>query len=289
MEYLLTYGWAILVIAVALGALFELGLFNPYFFTPKAQPGSCSVFRPYGAGTSTDANLVGTCLNELPTLVAVLTPNGRYMSVPYSKTVSIMQTFTVVFWFDPYQCDLFYWPTAIGQGAEYETGGWRIYYGNNQCTSPVNTDLTFAYRATSGSPVWLLFTPNLHLSQWYFVALSYDLPASSASIYAYNSSLKFKATATSSVYPINSIDTPLILDAPNSAYANVQLYNTSLSQTEINSLYDEGIGGAPIDLQHLAGWWPLNGDIKDYSGNGNNGAVTITDFNSNWWNGYSVP
>ncbi len=29
MEYLITYGWAILIIAVALAALFALGLFNP--------------------------------------------------------------------------------------------------------------------------------------------------------------------------------------------------------------------------------------------------------------------
>ena len=29
MEYLMTYGWAILIIAVVLGALFTLGVFNP--------------------------------------------------------------------------------------------------------------------------------------------------------------------------------------------------------------------------------------------------------------------
>ena len=32
MEYLITYGWAILIIAIALGVLFELGLFNPSSF-----------------------------------------------------------------------------------------------------------------------------------------------------------------------------------------------------------------------------------------------------------------
>ena len=29
MEYLMTYGWAILVVLIALGALFYLGVFNP--------------------------------------------------------------------------------------------------------------------------------------------------------------------------------------------------------------------------------------------------------------------
>jgi hypothetical protein len=70
----------------------------------------------------------------------------------------------------------------------------------------------------------------------------------------------------------------------------LQLYNTSLSPSEIQALYQEGIGGAPIDLQHLVGWWPLNGDANDYSGNGNNGQMydKIT-FVSNWWQGYTPP
>ncbi|MEM0201836.1 MAG: hypothetical protein QXR73_01515, partial [Candidatus Micrarchaeaceae archaeon] len=52
MEYLMTYGWAILIIAVVLAALFELGVFNPLTFAPKASPGSCQVVRPEGAGTT---------------------------------------------------------------------------------------------------------------------------------------------------------------------------------------------------------------------------------------------
>ena len=38
MEYLMTYGWAILIIAVVLGALFELGVFSGTFFMPHVQP-----------------------------------------------------------------------------------------------------------------------------------------------------------------------------------------------------------------------------------------------------------
>ncbi len=37
MEYLMTYGWAILVIAVVLAALYSLGIFNPNTFAPKAS------------------------------------------------------------------------------------------------------------------------------------------------------------------------------------------------------------------------------------------------------------
>jgi hypothetical protein len=68
-------------------------------------------------------------------------------------------------------------------------------------------------------------------------------------------------------------------DLPGCSYyldggmANVQLYNASLSQAEITALYDEGIGGAPIRVQNLVGWWPLNGNLNDYSGNDNNGQM----------------
>ncbi|MEM3460139.1 MAG: LamG-like jellyroll fold domain-containing protein, partial [Candidatus Micrarchaeaceae archaeon] len=78
-------------------------------------------------------------------------------------------------------------------------------------------------------------------------------------------------------------------DALNGTMANVQLYNTSLSQAEITALYQEGIGGAPIDLQNLVGWWPLNGNANDYSGNGNNGVPSNVTFVSNWYSGYTPP
>ena len=71
MEYLMTYGWAILVIAVVLGVLYSLGIFNPSNFAPKAQPGSCQVFRPDGPGTNYNLELEGTCNNELPQYAAV--------------------------------------------------------------------------------------------------------------------------------------------------------------------------------------------------------------------------
>ncbi len=56
--------------------------------------------------------------------------------------------------------------------------------------------------------------------------------------------------------------------------ANVQIYETALSSNQISALYNEGISGAPVNQQNLTGWWPLNGNANDYSGNGNNGVVT---------------
>ena len=50
-EYLMTYAWAIIVIAVAISALYALGFFNLGNFAVKAQPGGCQVYRPSGPGS----------------------------------------------------------------------------------------------------------------------------------------------------------------------------------------------------------------------------------------------
>ena len=72
--------------------------------------------------------------------------------------------------------------------------------------------------------------------------------------------------------------------------ANVQAYNTSLSASEIQALYHEGIGGAPIKPQNIVGWWPLNGNAQDYSGNNNNGQIGggVT-YGSSWAGSYTPP
>ena len=41
MEYLMTYGWAILVVLIALGALFYLGVFSP------STPNTCTATAPF--------------------------------------------------------------------------------------------------------------------------------------------------------------------------------------------------------------------------------------------------
>jgi hypothetical protein len=57
----------------------------------------------------------------------------------------------------------------------------------------------------------------------------------------------------------------------NGSLANVQLYNAALSANQVMQLYSEGISGAPLASANTIGWWPLNGNSQDYSGNGNNG------------------
>ena len=89
MEYLMTYGWAILIIAVVLGALFQLGVFNANNFAPKAPPGACQVFRPNGPYTTSFMNLEGICSGELPQYVAQFNGQSSYIQIPNSQNLQL--------------------------------------------------------------------------------------------------------------------------------------------------------------------------------------------------------
>lgn len=60
--------------------------------------------------------------------------------------------------------------------------------------------------------------------------------------------------------------------------ADIQIYNISLTQTQLQALYAEGLGGAPLVTNaSLVAWWTLDGNANDYSGHrlnlANNGAT----------------
>lgn len=62
-------------------------------------------------------------------------------------------------------------------------------------------------------------------------------------------------------------------DSFNGSISNVQLYASFLTPTQINGLYSQGITSTPIGNSRLLGWWPLDGNANDYSGNNNNGTL----------------
>jgi hypothetical protein len=280
MEYLLTYGWAILIIAVVLGALFQLGVFNANNFAPKAPPGSCQVFRPYGPGTTQFINLEGICSGELPQYVAQF--NGQNSGI----TITTPKLFPSGY--EP-GISIFAWvKTTRSSEGVFE------YYSpsNNICNGSVRLEINPSPLADFSCDA-VCNGPAVNNNNWYFIG--WTLSSGSANVMFYVNGVGY---GPDSITPINIPTTGLVglIGAPypgwayyNGMLANVQLYNTSLSANEIQALYQEGIGGAPIDLQHLVGWWPLNGNANDYSGNGNNGVPTNVKFVSNWWSGYTPP
>ncbi len=57
----------------------------------------------------------------------------------------------------------------------------------------------------------------------------------------------------------------------NGQISGIQVYNTSLTANQVAQLYARGIEGLPMPNNGLVGWWPLNGNPNDYSGQGNTG------------------
>lgn len=299
MEYLMTYGWAILVVAVVFAALFAYLIFDPYTFEPKVQPGGCQVSRPLGPGTTTDLSLTAGCNNGLPEYVMNSRGVGDFVNIPgsglYSSPLNIQgNSITITAWVyvsgAPYH-------DVVDKELQY---GMKLDYNNepHACTSPPNAQGWCLEWDTNQDWTGQSFLiPNATKDRWIFLAVSQD--GSMRYWYADNAMIG----NTSDGLPIRYVDSNTTIGAIspgnysgygqaewfNGSIANVQIYNVSLPQSDIEALYHEGIGGAPIDLQDLVGWWPLNGNANDYSGNKDNGKIFNNSFSQSWLINYPPP
>jgi hypothetical protein len=281
MEYLMTYGWSILIIAVVLGILFQLGLFSGQSFAPKAQPGSCKVVKLGSLGAQT-TSLVGVCNNELPQFAGYFPVSASKIVVASTPMLNPTNAVTVSFWMDltaPTGSNQ--WPVLVSKAlnSQYST------YMN-----PGGTNVEWSV-VTSGGQQWVSFIAAAPLNQWLYYTATYN--STIGALYTYLNGVKISSSGLSGQISAPSGSGNLYISSGGSSatyyIADVQIYNTSLDASQIQALYQEGIGGAPINLQNLVGWWPLNGDANDYSGNNNNGAPTNVGFTTQWLSGYSQP
>ena len=273
MEYLLTYGWTILIIAIVVIALFQLGLIGGPNLSSKATAAACQVVK-----TVQGSVLAGQCNGEWPQFVAQLSGSSSISVTPVQMPISGTSR-TITGWV---------YPTS-------ETGNHGIfYYGGTNC---VPNGAVFGL-ILSGPDLYLwgscddaATSLSVPLNTWSFVAVSYG-GGVQATIYLDNTN---QVISWSSSVTCNSLSctNAFIGGAPgwwggqfSGNMANIQVYNVSLSQSDIQTLYQEGIGGAPVDPTHIVGWWPLNGNAHDYSGNNNQGTATSVSYNSSWSSGY---
>lgn len=278
----MTYGWAILIIAIALGALYTLGIFNPANFAPKAPSGSCRIIRPEGPYTMIDATLSGVCGNELPDYVAQFNGQSSYVNISGPVTAATSGV-TLAGWV--------YSKSASQSGLLFYVGnpsssGYGLTVSNGACGSGNKVTLLL------GGVTCDALNSNyvLPANQWVFLTLL----NSAGTWYLYvNGNLAVTGTSTAPSAPKQNTQIGAAA-APQSTYfsgqiADVQVYNVSLSSTDVQSLYREGIGGIPVYYGNIMGWWPLDGDVNDYSGNANNGVPSGISFSSGWTGGYTEP
>ena len=291
MEYLMTYGWAILIIAIVLVALFSLGIFNSANFAPRAQPGSCEVLR-----NSAQTSLVGQCNGMLPEYVAQFSQtNISYVTATLPTQSG--QNVTLSFWIDPVNLGTYgdncntdnHWQRIV-----QNTGG--SFYVNLETCGANDPNPSLDWNIVQSSRIALYMTgKKLTANIWQNIVVVFN--GTFMTIYLNglpnagpNSSDGNKISPYTSIQISGSSPLPDIGDNPISgSVSNFQLYNASLSNSSIEALYKEGIGGAPIDVNNLIGWWPLNGNANDYSGNDNNGVPINVTYTSSWTSSYSAP
>jgi len=277
MEYLMTYGWAILIIAVVLGALFQLGVFNSSSFSPRAPPGACQVFRPSGPGTTTNINLMGVCTGVLPQYVGVFNGQNSYVATATSFSANTATSgYTISAWIYQTSTDGYNWQGIAGIGMSTVTLAIEVHGGNrlgawgcgNQGATPTVQNL---------------------LNNWHQVAGVFYQNAGFISAQMYYDGQYVGNSITDRAVPCAASRTFQVAQTYggystwfHGSIANVQLYNSSLDGNQIQALYLKGIGGAPSPLQNLMVWWPLNGNSNDYSGNNNNGVPTSVTFTSQY-------
>ena len=322
MEYLMTYGWAILIIAIILVALFSLGVFNSANFAPKAPPGSCQVFRPNGPGTTFDLNLEGECNGELPQYVAtgfagprsggchnqtyLCVSNESCVRIGASESITNIPEFTYSVWFYASPFALNYSSGALLLSMNNDSSDiTRLIFGQSGLSSMSSGPLNFG--ATVNGVSKSFNSQPLYPDTWYEATTTFNGTLFTG--YINGAQVQNETFASGNAFVGSAIyigcygaQIPSTVQFFNGSIANVQFYNTSLSQSEVKALYDGGIGGAPVDILHIVGWWPLNGNAQDYSGNQNNGGpapqynpwtgtrpLDMPTYVTSWENGYSAP
>lgn len=292
MEYLMTYGWAILIIAVVLAALFELGVFNVLSLEPHVAPGACYVYRPEGPSTLAYISLSGECNGYLPQFVASFNGYSTNISAPISA-LSLMNKgqFAVTSWiYVKGQTGTEQIPVSLGADVCYtsyssgpnDTGVILIAAPGYPASAPSNAQPDYfkaaacIFNTTYGGAQWEWVTADFtqgDYNKWIFVATTYN--GTYLDLYI-NGNLVNSTKAPGTLLPpkgyisLGNMYSPIYSGSRfwyNGSLSNIQVYNESISAQGVKYLYDKGIGEPPEELDKLALWIPLNGNANDYSGN----------------------
>jgi len=273
-EYLMTYFWAILIVAIIVVVLVKLSVFSSNTYAPKAEPGACSVVRNIYGGSS----FSGSCASLIPQFVAQFNGASGYINAG-SGTSLQSGVLTITAWIDPAAIPAPQSGPAAITGSLYNSGP-EFRLESTGVLGFLKESVTSIGTSTS----------KVSVNLWYFVAVTYDRLG--------DYTFYINGANAGSGTNLQSFSWSAQLIGENGAasgeqfdglISNLQIYNTTLSANSIQTLYQKGIGGTPISLKNLVGWWPLNGDTNDYSGNGNNGVATSIVFVNNWYSNYVQP
>ena len=221
-----------------------------------------------GASTSSNSNLVGNFTNSSQ----IQTSHGY--AAPSAVTITLWVKFK----------DL---DNNIGEYFEISGYDSKSPESAKCCQWRYGAGVTGVGADTGYWSAWHEIGWTANYNEWYLVTMVLQNVTGSQNLYwiYLNKTLEVSGSAGSSpgigIPQVDYVDIgagPETGPAVNGEIANVQIYNTPLSTAQILQRYSEGVGGSPISNAGLLGWWPLDGNANDYSGNNNNGIAS----NVNW-------
>lgn len=285
LELFLTYWWAFVIAIFLVSGLYLLGVFNTANFTATEQPSSCQLVRLVGS-IGSSITFQGTCSGELPKYVASFNPLLHNTSVigqtnnnfPYGDS-----GFSLFAWINTISGSpetVFSFGSPLpGQGIALRVLGNK--YGVIQVSNFGSNVTTIQSGAVNGS--------------WHFIGVVN--PAGTNRIDIFFDGQWTNGTFSNNLNITRGRGFQIGRDPPGTPIAyfylgqisNVQIYNASLPGYQVEYLWYEGIGGAPVDPGATAGWWPLNGNAGDYSINNLQSTINNVTFINTWQSSYTAP
>ena len=250
----MTYGWAILIIAIVIAALFSLNIFSPFEFSPKASPGSCYVSKPDIYGSPIPPSLIGGGCSEIPEYTAQFNGQSSKITAQNLEYTGIPDTVSV-----------WVYPTGTGQQMGLVSAGWSLVInslGEADFISESGIGGVIAGKLVPGQ--WNMITVTISGSSNPRVDIYID--GSSNAEGSLSGSLD-----TGHEYQIGGISASASPSSISGQYrylgymSDVQVYNTILSYQQISSLYINGLAANPIVGNDVSLWLPLSTSISDHS------------------------
>jgi hypothetical protein len=306
MEYLTTYFWAFLIIAIILVFLYKLGVFGGNSQV-RLPPNGCFVYRPAGPNTTSNLGLEGDCNGDLPEFVVQFTGAGGnpfnlncngagtcILAPPPFPSYDCVSNMTISAWsFD----------TGMGSAGAYTPAtGWTqgsgavppvpalggvysVYNTLGEGTVGIEyNDTMIRYEARNSlNRDQVVIVPSVSMEgRWINTVISMTNGVATGYL-----------NGTQVTTPSPNIGCQVMIGGSigdwdrgfNGFISNIQVYDTGLGANQIQQIYRNGLGGAPVDLTHITAWWMLNGNPNDSASDGYGGTANQILYES----GYTPP
>ncbi len=209
-------------------------------------------------GTFKNSNY-GYLANRTETLVGVFNGLASFTTGSALKT----NTFTLSFWVD-----------ASNQVKMTSTNGYTIF--NSLGTGSVGFYLNNGLPANAAGGLGdeqlslgsnLATYPGYGINglNWSFVAVSVN----NGLINFYtNGKVPYSTTGIAGPYTINNLTVGRSgngISAFNGMLSNIQLYGSTLTQSQVTRIYTQGLTSAPLANENLIAWYPLTGSVNNYA------------------------